>query len=720
MGAVGEGSCTCNKTYVTAGEVLTSGSPLEFTFTVGATGISVGGSVDFNLPAGGFPETGHTDCFDPWDASHSSVEVRDHLGNLLSTPTNYTVAYYGNYIRVRVTFVTAVQSGATVKARYWGQVTRVASQYLDDGVLRPVIASCQLSGSSCFSAGFEKPNCRLPFESIQGFEVYNGSLAKFLVVVPMVLVWEGSRSEEFTLAVVALDSFANPVANPAYTGTITLESDETWQVDGDEPAASREVTFTSGEQGIKVINHVRFTSRPASDFAWIEADLAGVGSVSNPASLEDNPTLRVLVADLHVHPTNDHMAGNFATPDQVCLFGRDVARLDGICVIEHAEIYDDDERYTPEEQYERQRTAALAYTGDKFFVLQGFEWTQSDDVDASEGNVNHHLWACFPIQLGEYNSGFGKWLNTNEAMLVEKLKSIGHDGILWPHVMHGRKRFDLEHAPFSNEPIAEIVSYKTSFHHDKGSGDVTYVPQVWPRGFEVPGYDPDWTPANDSTHRTDRYRHTLRYAWSQRENNRKKWGIVGSSDCHIGKPGTPNWDGWGNGVSGASYGYQRPGLAMVLATAKDSCGCFRALQAKRCFATSGVRIYVDFQVRNAGGTYSLQGGTLELAAGSHDFEISLRVACPRNIKLLEVYRYDPANPTAGDFGDGYRTVKQYADVGARSLEVTLTKDEAALLGSVPVDSGPNDYFLFYLFVQQDEGSYAGNAAWSSPVFVEKL
>lgn len=287
MGAVGEGSCTVNKTHVTAGEVLAEADAIEWTYTVGASGItgdgtfSGGGRVVFELPAGGFDGPGHTDTFGVWDATSGAVEVRDHLGNLLTLGTHYDRTWYGDD-SCRVMPIGTLQAGATIKVKYWGQVTRIASAYYTGGhelhgpgVFKIDIESRADATSNCSDMNdFEVRNCHVPKANIGGFEVRNGPLAKLLVVCPMVIGWEGSRSEEFDLAVVALDAFANPCANPAATATVTLTGTETWlcpDIDSDDKA-ERQFTFAAGDEGIKVLRRCRFTSRPAHQFAWIDAE----------------------------------------------------------------------------------------------------------------------------------------------------------------------------------------------------------------------------------------------------------------------------------------------------------------------------------------------------------------------------------------------------------------------------------------------------------------
>lgn len=411
-----------------------------------------------------------------------------------------------------------------------------------------------------------------------------------------------------------------------------------------------------------------------------------VTSISNPADLADNPTHHILAVDTHVHSLFDHMF-DFLDPYATARFARDAMRLDGIILVDHGWIWHTDSRWSAQTAYQIQKAAALAYTSDRFFCGQGFEWTQGQSSSGCgvAWSTNHHVIFPFPIQAADYSVGYDCRVLRSEQELIGKLDSVGHDYIIIPHPMQEEKDWDHDMVG-GNEVVGEIISYKAGYHRDKGE---FLLP--WPRCFEIGG------------------KYSFRYAWSRG----KRLGVIGSSDCHIGHPGVPNWPGWGN-KDGHNYGYQRPGLAMILASSPDSCGCFRALRNRRCYATSGVRMFVDFQVTaKQGGSpvaTAMQGQTLTLAAGTYDFEVYARVAAPANLKVVEVYRYDPANPTGGDYSDGFLTVDQQAAAGARHLERTFT------VSGVTVGDDP---FLFYLFAQQDEGAYAGNAAWSSPVWVEK-
>ena len=65
-------------------------------------------------------------------------------------------------------------------------------------------------------------------------------------------------------------------------------------------------------------------------------------------------------------------------------------------------------------------------------------------------------------------------------------------------------------------------------------------------------------------------------------------GFIGSSDTHVSIPGGASLEG------GATLRYARPGYACVYAPRLTKADIFEGLRARRCYATTGIKMLMDF------------------------------------------------------------------------------------------------------------------------------
>lgn len=154
-----------------------------------------------------------------------------------------------------------------------------------------------------------------------------------------------------------------------------------------------------------------------------------------------------------------------------------------------------------------------------------------------------------------------------------------------------------------------------------------------------------------------------------------KLGIVSGSDTHDNRPANPYKE---PGPSGPA------GLTGVWAERLDRPGIFAALFNRRCYATTGVRIIVDFRVNGnwVGSTVQADGFTFTAdVVGTADIE---------HIDLV----------VNGDTARSYTPNRQH---------VQLEDD-------VPVRFSPVGANYCYLRVQQSDG----NRAWTSPIWLEPM
>jgi hypothetical protein len=208
--------------------------------------------------------------------------------------------------------------------------------------------------------------------------------------------------------------------------------------------------------------------------------------------------------------------------------------------------------------------------------------------------------------------------------------------------------------------VAEIYSH----HNDdftaggyvqttEGRGDAVDQPQLFELGVANP-----WS---------------LQHAWATGQ----RVGVVGGSDNHFG---TPGMDDYSPSV------LHHAGLTIVLAEALTRAAVFDALYARRCYATTGPRIWLDFTVAGevmGAEAYRKAGETLPIV-------VSVEGTAPiASVELLKL--------VGGDF----RVAHTLGGTGSSSVSATITDrlDEPT---------------IYYLRVRQDDGEMA----WTSPVWID--
>ncbi len=152
-----------------------------------------------------------------------------------------------------------------------------------------------------------------------------------------------------------------------------------------------------------------------------------------------------------------------------------------------------------------------------------------------------------------------------------------------------------------------------------------------------------------------------------------KLGIVSGSDTHDNRPANPYKE---PGPSGPA------GLTGVWAERLDRPAIFEALFNRRCYATTGARIIVDFRVN---GTWV--GSTIQ----ADRFTFAADVAGTADIEQIDLV-------VNGDTARSYTPNRQHAQI----------EDE------VPLRFSPVNANYCYLRVRQVDG----NRAWTSPVWLE--
>jgi hypothetical protein len=185
-------------------------------------------------------------------------------------------------------------------------------------------------------------------------------------------------------------------------------------------------------------------------------------------------------------------------------------------------------------------------------------------------------------------------------------------------------------------------------------------------------------------------------------------GFAGGSDSHYGRPGSASCP-----MGGVDHhDHVTGGLTAVFAPALTREAIHAALQARRCYATTGARMLVEFLVDGH------PMGT-EFTRGPGAVAVAARVTGTAPLARLEVVSgVETANVSGGrPFVAGQPGATGHGQPGRRNQEPgtayaqPATGRSARLTCELPVRDGETRYF--YLRATQTDG----HTAWSSPVWV---
>ncbi|HIE13725.1 TPA: DUF3604 domain-containing protein, partial [Candidatus Bathyarchaeota archaeon] len=145
-----------------------------------------------------------------------------------------------------------------------------------------------------------------------------------------------------------------------------------------------------------------------------------------------------------------------------------------------------------------------------------------------------------------------------------------------------------------------------------------------------------------------------------------KLGFIASSDNHIGQPGNP-----GNG------------LAAVITEDLTRKSIFYALKERRCYATTGARILLNFKINNY-----MMGQEIKLGSKKKSRRIYIHVAGTAPIEELFIIRNN-------------EEIKVYENL-EKTIEINFKDSE-------PLDKST---YYYIRLIQED-----GEKAWSSPIWL---
>ena len=189
---------------------------------------------------------------------------------------------------------------------------------------------------------------------------------------------------------------------------------------------------------------------------------------------------------------------------------------------------------------------------------------------------------------------------------------------------------------------------------------------------------------------------THRFAW---RNMAAHMGVMGASDTHMGAPGSDD----DRALDGTSYTFgEAGGATVVLAPSVDRSDLWEGLTARRTYATSGPRFWMDFRVDGAP-----MGSSMSSTAAALGAEIAVHVGLP--IQRVELFGVQVGDPTMA-----YETLWIEEPNGETlSTTVPIPRPEGA-------DAEGTEWLYYVRALAGEEGVplLELEAAWSSPVWVQ--
>ncbi len=441
-----------------------------------------------------------------------------------------------------------------------------------------------------------------------------------------------ATGEPLAVRVAALDA----VGNLAGTFTPLLEVSTT-----DPGASLPQEAWFDGEPAGTAVFELTFD---APGWHRIQVDAGDASGTATVRVTEDPPEAGLYFGDIHAHTLASdgiwHAEASYRYADQV-------ACLDFAAITDHAE------RLTDAEWAEAQDRAA-AITREEFLLLPAYEWTAA-------WTMHRNVYALDPAEMVPIvrAAAFGNGDDpvTDVDTLLQRLDggalTIPHHPGSTVTAAHGWSGFDD-----AVEPVVEIYS-------KHGSSECFGCQPALVEDFaQEPGnYVRDALAAG---HRV---------------------GFIAGSDAHDTPLGTlaPGLESvFGPGDYGPTT--RRGGLAAVWVEELTHAALLDALQRRRCYATTGARIALEFAVDGAP-----MGSEI---AGDGPAELTFAVGGSAEIAEVLVVRHRAS--------DGWTHPK-------------LWSPDAVSLEESWVDPAAGESAIYYLHVIQADGHHA----WSSPVWVDR-
>jgi hypothetical protein len=355
---------------------------------------------------------------------------------------------------------------------------------------------------------------------------------------------------------------------------------------------------------------------------------------------------RVLFGDVHMHSS---LSDGTGSPDEIYIRARESYKYDFAVMTDHDDFTGN--RILPSE-WDQMKAITNLFNGPRnFTTLVGFEWTDARHPQG-DGHKNVYYRDDGPM-IWHTNPETG-----DSATLFPLLRKL--NGICFPHHI-GWTGVDWAAHDHVAQPNVEITSVHGAYEY---MGNLPIKHRGGMRGHFV--------------------RDGLGLG--------KRFGLVGGSDAH--------GLAWHHGIARRRNPWTH-GLTGVLVTSATREAIWDALAARRCYATSGPKIVIDFRVSG-----TVMGDELTLPAETRP-EIRARVDAGSRLQYASVVRDGEEILHSG--GDVDSAVIRFVD--GEISHSHSRGEEAAHAHAGDADHGG----YYYLRVVLENGEMA----WSSPVFIRR-
>ncbi len=349
-----------------------------------------------------------------------------------------------------------------------------------------------------------------------------------------------------------------------------------------------------------------------------------VMGASNPClCVLETPRQRIFWGDIHGHTG---LSDGLGSPDEYYSFGRDEAFLDFCAIADHAQYLSDDDWEAIQEATARHNDPG------RYVTLLGYEYSCNADME-------HYGDKCL------YYPGDAGPLLRETDISRSAYADMAEFAPLWK--AHGAMMVLHQHAK------------GTCSYYDPDLVRLAEVYSVW-GGSESEYCSRPLLPAQASDYSGHYVADALELGWVL--------GLMASSDDHAGRPGATDWLRTQQAYPG--------GLVAVWAPELTREAVWEALWNRRCYGTTGARIYLEFSVDGEPMGSIIQGSAF---SGTHVIEV--RVMGDNPILAAEVLRGRQTAYVCSGYGPSlhfaYRDTPPPGSANYYYVRITQTDGEMA-------------------------------------------
>ena len=477
-------------------------------------------------------------------------------------------------------------------------------------------------------------------------KVIAGPPVSLKAVVPGI----GTLGKAVPLLIQVLDNWNN-IAD-TYTGTVRIPTTE-------RPTIIR---FTSDSAG-SITANIRF-QKEGIHYVVIEDKERNWRAESNPIWIKSGKIDRhIFFGDLHAH--SNPVLSSPENLNQFYEYARNVAALDFAALMRFAKETDE-EKWEEIKQINRKHSQS-----GQFIAFLGFEWQRdfsactNDKCSCEE--LRHQRAGDLNVYFPADDGPLFKASEPNACTPHRLLRALkGTSAIAVPH-----------HPSAPRTPQDASMEYKyVNWEIIPKSDDFVPLVEIYSK-WGSSEYEGNPRPIANCS-KGHFVKDALRMGF--------KLGFIASSDSQIGLPG-------GNVKEGSGFiRYGRGGFACVYAEGKTKEAIHNGLKSRHCYATTGVRIIVDFDLNG-----TCMGSEFEIEPDE-----------PRRIRALVAGTSIIESVTIVRNGDNLHT-----HIGKDKIEEFEFVDNQDIREILMTADGVRPFVYYYLRIIQDDWELG----WSSPIWI---